>query len=223
MKEKELLSSGDFMRCVEFHGHMCPGLAIGFQAARTLMERLGVRKAPDEELLAIVETDACGADAIQVITGCTFGKGNFVFKNYGKHAFSLVDRKRGRAVRMCLRPDAFEAAPEYLSLSEKVQNDEASPKELAQFRQLQQERTQKILDAGAESLFKVEEISPDIPPKARIMESGICDLCGEPTKIDLLRKINGKRMCIPCAERHEIFAGEHSVKQKGRNMHNKEK
>ncbi len=138
MKDEEILSSGDFTKCVEFHGHMCPGLAIGFQAARTLMGRLGVRKAPDEELLAIVETDACGADAIQVMTGCTFGKGNFVFKNYGKHAFSLADRKRGKAMRVCLRPDAFEAAPEYLSLSEKVQNDEASPKELTQFRQLQQ-------------------------------------------------------------------------------------
>jgi formylmethanofuran dehydrogenase subunit E len=199
MKGEAILSSKDFMKCVAFHGHLCPGLAIGFQAARTLMKRLGVRKAPDEELLAIVETDACGADAIQVMTGCTFGKGNFIFKNYGKHAFSLVDRKRGKAMRVCLRPDAFEADPKYLSLFKKDQKDEASPKELAQFRKLQQERTQKILDANAESIFKIEEISPDIPPKAGIMESGTCDFCGEPTKIDLLNKINGKRLCIPCA------------------------
>ena len=76
MKGEEILSSRDFTQCVEFHGHICPGLAIGFRAARILMGRLNVRKAPDEELLAIVETDACGADAIQVMTGCTFGKGN---------------------------------------------------------------------------------------------------------------------------------------------------
>ncbi len=198
MKRKAILSSEEFTKCVEFHGHICPGLAIGFQAARTLMERLGVRKAPDEELLAIVETDACGADAIQVMTGCTFGKGNFIFKNYGKHAFSLVDRKKGKAMRVCLRPDAFKIDPESLSLSGKVQNDEASPKELAQFRKLQQERVQKILDADPESIFKIEEIFPDIPPKARIMESGTCDFCGEPTKKDLLRKIDGKRACIRC-------------------------
>jgi formylmethanofuran dehydrogenase subunit E len=204
MKDEEILSSGDFTRCVEFHGHMCPGLAIGFQAARTLMKRLGVRKAPDEELLAIVETDACGSDAIQVMTGCTFGKGNFIFKNYGKHAFSLVDRKRGKAVRVCLRPDAFEADPKYLSLSERVQNDEASPKELAQFRRLQQERTQKILDADAESVFKIEEISPDIPTKAMIIESGTCDFCGEPTKKDLLRKIDGESACIPCVQENGL-------------------
>jgi len=201
MKGEAILSSRDFAKCVAFHGHLCPGLAIGFQAARTLMKRLGVRKAPDEELLAIVETDACGADAIQVMTGCTFGKGNFIFRNYGKHAFSLVDRKKGKAMRVCLRPDAFEADPKYLSLSEKVQNDEASPKELAQFRKLQQARVQKVLEADAESIFKIEEISTDIPPKARITESGTCDFCGEPTKIDRLRESNGKKLCIPCAHR----------------------
>ena len=201
MKGKEILSSEDFNKCVEFHGHICPGLAIGFQAARILMERLGVRRAPDEELVTIVETDACGADAIQVMTGCTFGKGNFIFRNHGKNAFSLVDRKRRRGMRVCLRPDIFKADPDFFSLSEKVQNDEASPMQLERFRQLQQERTKKILDADSESLFKIEEISPDIPPKARIIESGICDFCGEPTKMDLLRQMNGKKICIPCSRK----------------------
>jgi formylmethanofuran dehydrogenase subunit E len=112
-----------------------------------------------------------------------------------------VGRKRGKAVRVCLRSDAFRAGPEYLALSKKVQNGKASPRELAQFRQLQQERTQRILHASGESLFKIEETSPDIPPKARIMESGTCDFCGEPTKIELLTEINGKKGCTPCAQR----------------------
>lgn len=205
MKGKEILSSEDFNKCVEFHGHICPGLAIGFQAARILMERLGVRWAPDEELVTIVETDACGADAIQVMTGCTFGKGNFIFRNHGKNAFSLVDRKRRRGMRVCLRPDIFKADPDFFSLSEKVQNDEASPMQLERFRQLQQERTKKILDADSESLFKIEEISPDIPHKARIIESGICDFCGEPTKMDLLRQMNGKKICTPCSRKRGLW------------------
>src|SRR4030042_1677565 len=131
---------------------------------------------------------------------------NFIFKNYGKHAFSLVDRKRKKAIRVCLRPDAFEADPKYLSLSEKVQSDEVSPKELAQFRKLQQARVQKVLEADVESIFKIEEIILDIPSKARIMESGTCDFCGEPTKIDRLRESNGKKLCIPCAHRTQPSA-----------------
>ena len=117
--------------------------------------------------------------------------------------FPCMDRRRGKGIRVCLLPDVFESDPEYLSLSKKVQNDEASAKETERFRQLQQDRVQKILGADPESLFKIEEISTDVPAKARIMESGICDLCGEPTKVDLLRNRNGKRVCIPCAEGHK--------------------
>ena len=201
MKGREILSKEDFNQCVKFHGHLCPGLAIGFRAAQVLMKRLGVRKAPDEELVAMVETDACGADAIQVMTGCTFGKGNFIFKNYGKHAFSLMDRKRGTGVRVCLRPDIFKNDAEFLSLFERVQSNEALPVELERFGQLQMEKTKKILDADSDFLFKIEEISTDIPAKARVIESGICNLCGEPTKRDLLLQRNGKQICILCDQK----------------------
>ncbi len=54
--EKKLCSNGEkgmaddgFKKCVDFHGHICPGIAIGFRAAQVLMDRLDV----------VVETDAC--------------------------------------------------------------------------------------------------------------------------------------------------------------------
>jgi len=165
------------------------------------MDRLGVKRAPDEELVAIVETDACGADAIQVMTGCTFGKGNFIFRNYGKHAFALADRKTGRTVRACLRPDAMELPPENLALLEKVRHETASSEELEQHRNFQQEEIRKILERPFESLFKIEEISLPIPPEAQIVESMTCDYCGEPTKADLLGNLNGRKACIPCREK----------------------
>ena len=74
MDKVEALDSRDFKKCVEFHGHTCPGLAIGFRVAKVAMERLKIRKASDEELVAVVETDACGVDAIQVMTGCPLVK-----------------------------------------------------------------------------------------------------------------------------------------------------
>ena len=55
------------------------------------------------------------------------------------------------------------------------------------------------------------------------MESGICDICGEPTKVDLLRNRKGQRICIPCAERRQISACKHSVKKKAGKMHKKQK
>jgi formylmethanofuran dehydrogenase subunit E len=202
MTTQEKERDDHFNRCVEFHGHRCPGLAIGFQAARALMERLNVKRAPDEELVAIVETDACGADAIQVLTGCTFGKGNFIFLNYGKHAFALADRKKGRTVRACLRPDAIEGDSENVALIEKVRNNSASPDELECYRNLKGEHIQEILESPFESLFKIEEISFPIPPEAQIVESKACGFCGELTKSDLLQPVDGRMACVPCRFAH---------------------
>ncbi|MBW2058084.1 MAG: formylmethanofuran dehydrogenase [Deltaproteobacteria bacterium] len=192
---------GDFKECVGFHGHVCPGLAIGFQAARVLMKELGVRRASDEELVAIVENDACGVDAIQVMTGCTFGKGNFIFKNYGKQAFTLIARNRRRAVRACLRPGVLDRDRSHLALFEKVQDGDASPEETKQFTRLHGEQARRILEADPHSLFKIEEVSTEAPPRARIVGSEICDGCGEPARIDMLSQVHGQRLCIACARR----------------------
>ena len=64
-----------FAEVVRFHGHTCPGLALGYRAAETALERLRSGRAEDEELVAIAEAAACGVAAVQVLTGCTVGKG----------------------------------------------------------------------------------------------------------------------------------------------------
>jgi len=201
MIAEEILSSEAFKRCAEFHGHVCPGLAIGFKAAQALMACLGATRAPDEELVAIVETDACGADAIQVMTGCTLGKGNLILRSYGKHAFSLADRKRREAFRACLRSDAIVSDPEHPALFEKIRRGEAKAEEIGRFEQLREKRLKEILEADIDTLFTIEEVEADIPHKARIVESAVCDQCGEPTMTDLLQKIDDQKVCIPCAQR----------------------
>ena len=95
-------------KCVAFHGHECGGLTIGFQAALYAIELLGLEAdekgciSGDEELVCIAENDACGIDAIQVILGCSVGKGNLLFHIRGKQAFSFYNRKNGKSVRLVL-------------------------------------------------------------------------------------------------------------------------
>lgn len=201
MRAEEILSSEEFKRCAEFHGHVCPGLSIGFKAAQALMARLGVTRSPDEELVAIVETDACGVDAIQVLTGCTFGKGNLIFKNYGKNAFSLLDRNRGKVFRACLRSDAMAIDPSHLTLFKKVRQGHATAEDMEKFQELHEKRLKDILETDPNILFTIKEIDTNVPPQARVVESVACDMCGEPTMADLLQNIEGQRVCIPCSER----------------------
>jgi formylmethanofuran dehydrogenase subunit E len=92
----DTLTSDDFKQCADFHGHVCPGLAIGYQAAKAGIAWLEEHRAMDEEVVAIVETNACGVDAVQVLTGCTFGKGNFIHKDHGKQVFTFMSRESGK-------------------------------------------------------------------------------------------------------------------------------
>ena len=67
-----------FEDAIEFHGHACPGLAIGYRVANLALKELGLR-AKDEELVAIVENNSCAIDAIQFVR-----TGNKHLKNYKK-------------------------------------------------------------------------------------------------------------------------------------------
>lgn len=99
MNEKEL-----WAKCVAFHGHECGGLTIGFKAALYAAKLLDLERSGDEETVCISENDACGVDAVQVVLGCSVGKGNLLFHMAGKRAFSFYNRKNGRSVRLVLRP-----------------------------------------------------------------------------------------------------------------------
>jgi formylmethanofuran dehydrogenase subunit E len=194
----EELFTADFKKCVEFHGHACPGLSIGFRAAQAAMDWLKENRAEDEELVAIVETDACGADAIQVLTGCTFGKGNFLYRDFGKQAFTLLGRKSGRGVRVCLRPGALEPTERHRQLIERIQKNEATREEQEEFARLHQERSREILEKSLEELFTLKEISQTLPPKARIEPSKQCQVCGELAMASKIQVRDGKEVCRSC-------------------------
>ncbi|MDN5326909.1 MAG: formylmethanofuran dehydrogenase subunit, partial [Moorella sp. (in: firmicutes)] len=119
----------DWDRAAAFHGHTCPGLAIGYRAAKIALRELAAGRASDEELVAIVETDACGVDALQVLTGCTLGKGNLLYRDYGKHVFTVGNRKTGTAIRVAFTGGDWQENEEYRQLRARVLGGQATPAE----------------------------------------------------------------------------------------------
>ena len=188
-----------FQECVAFHGHVCPGLAFGFQAAMAGMEFMAETRALDEEIVAIVETDACGTDAIQVITGCTFGKGNFIFKDYGKTAFTFVSRNSGKGVRLAKKYD-----PEPLldtrhqELIKRIRENNACKADHDEFWARHREKAMKILGQAPEDLFTITGVTVAMPPKAKIEPSLQCDRCKEPTMASKLSRTAGGALCPGC-------------------------
>ncbi len=158
---------------IKFHGHKCPGLAIGIRASEIALRDIG-HHSKDEEVVAVVETDMCGVDAIQFLTGCTFGKGNLIFKDHGKMAFSFFNRETEKKIRVRISPEV------------QIQRDDMN------------KRYDEIMNYDLKKLFVIESPKSIIPKKARLLDSFVCNSCGEKTMETRGRLFSGEKLCIPC-------------------------
>jgi formylmethanofuran dehydrogenase subunit E len=190
-----------YNEAVAFHGHSCPGLALGYRAAEYALHYLRAGRSEDEDLVAVVENDACGVDAIQLVAGCSAGKGNLVFRDFGKHAYTFIDRRSNRAIRLVQRPGPViqRIDPLASALREKVMAGTATPAEQKEFHVRQAAVIEKILEMPFDELFIVREVKPEIPTRAKLFASVQCALCGEMVAEHRARVKEGKFICIPCA------------------------
>lgn len=196
-------------RVIEFHGHMCPGLAMGIRAAEVALDEIGPHS-PDEEVVAVVETDMCAVDAIQFLTGCTFGKGNLVHHDHGKSVFTFVRRSDGRAVRVSALPRAWGAAdPDWMELFNQVRAHTAAPEQRQRFFAIQAERSAQILAMAVDALYDVRQVHVDAPAPARILASIACGSCGEATMETRIRHLDGRQLCPPCFD--SVLSGNQPV------------
>lgn len=166
---------------LKFHGHECPGVAIGYRMAEAAMAELELLRAADEELVAIVENDACGVDAVQCLTGCTFGKGNLIFRDYGKQVYTLYSRKSHIGVRVLFN-------------SAKVPPD---------IRERRDEFIRWILTASPEQMLSIDKVYINEPEPAKIRKSIACSFCGEKVMETRLKQLHADRVCIPCFLEHD--------------------
>lgn len=171
MNNRELMK-----KAVDFHGHSCPGVAIGVMAAKYILDH-GADFSVDEELVAIVENDNCSVDGIQALLGTTFGKGNFIFRDYGKNSYTFFNRKTKKAVRLSLRDEFF------------------GNKDLSR-----EERIEQMLNSKPEELFSIRDVEIEEPEFAQRRGSIPCADCGESTMDTRLRELEGEKLCIPCYE-----------------------
>ena len=166
-------------KCVDFHGHVCGGIAIGYQAALYAIELLELSFSEDEQVVCVSENDACGVDAIQVMLGCSIGKGNLLFHMRGKQAFSFYNRKTGKSVRLVLRHGPGGLTREH------------------SFDYYQ--------SCAPQDLFDVKETTIQLPEKARIFDSYFCECCGERTGANWIRLQGGKKLCLDCYQSYDRF------------------
>jgi formylmethanofuran dehydrogenase subunit E len=191
-----------FSDVVKFHGHFCGGITLGYIAATIAIRELRTGRDVDELMVAIVENDACGLDAIQMVTGCTIGKGNLILRDYGKHVYTFINRVTHDAVRISSKGWPSDGNPLLKTLREKAWAGTATPDELQTMQNLMQEDIRKMLADPPEKYFDVKHVTTEIPGKARIFATVKCAKCGEMVAESRARVQDGGIVCIPCYDEY---------------------
>lgn len=194
---KEFLKAGQ-----QLHGHKCPAMPLGLRAGAAAMNALAVARAKDKDLFAVVELGDdhcahCFADGVQMITGCTFGKGNIRKTGYGKFAVTLTDRATGRSVRVVPLAKAQMGMKQTKFFQEyRMKGIPASkvPEEVVD------PLIQQVMNAPQEQLLSVgPELRIEVEKRTESFDTAVCDSCGEMVVEEYLRIAGGKRVCIPCS------------------------
>ncbi len=188
----------DFQKCATFHGHVCPGLAIGYAAVKAASVLMKASASEDEELVCIVENNSCSVDAVQVLLGCTFGKGNLIFRDWGKQVFTFYDRETGKGVRASLRQPTLERSAIH-ELRKKIEAGVATDDDKKKMQKLRDEFTESLLSQPAK-FFEIKEIAMESPDYAQIVETAPCAICGEQTMISRMAKKGDSAVCKGCAQ-----------------------
>ena len=199
---------GGLRACVDFHGHLCPGLVYGYRVAAEAIKRLNLSRAEDEETVAIAENDSCAVDALQVLLGTTLGKGNLLLRDYGKNAYTVFHRAQNYGLRFSRKKTYVyqgENRKEYAALEERMNNGTATPEDLKAQKYL---KARHLLALSFADLYEVEEIDGLlIPAYAPLAPSLPCDDCGEMTMSSRLVQTNdGEKRCQPCDKKRKAPA-----------------
>jgi formylmethanofuran dehydrogenase subunit E len=192
----------DLKRCVEFHGHICPGLVYGYLVAKEAMKLMKLRRSVDEEVVAVCENDSCAIDALQVLLGTVAGKGNLIIKDFGKNAYTVMNRSKGQAYRFS-RKTRYDYKGKDKSVFDRLDAAVAAGTASdADRRKLKRLKVDDLLARPFAEIFTTTEVPFAEPLYAQLAPSEPCAICGEMTMaIKMMKLSDGKQVCIPCSQK----------------------
>jgi len=187
----------------KFHGHKCPAMPNGLRVGSAAMNALGVGRTGDSALHAILDLGdnhcaTCFADGIQVITGCTFGKGNIEKTYKGKWALTLIEKKTNRAVRVTPTAEAMLANKKTVFFKD-YREKGVSPTQVPDA--VVEPLVVKVMNAPEDMMMKISKVFEyQWNQPAHSFNSFVCEECGEMTVMEYGRIKDDKKVCMDCAK-----------------------
>ena len=205
-----MINPQDYLKAgQQFHGHKCPAMPMGLRVGAAAMNALGVERACDGQLIALVELGenhcaTCFADGIQMITGCTFGKGNIQKLHQGKWGVTLVDKASGKAVRVSPQAQAMAANKQTSFFKDYREKGIPASKVPAD---VIEPLVEKVMGAPDGMLLSVGEVFDyDWKDPKHSFSSFECDECHEMVVEGYGRIAGEQHVCIPCHEKITALA-----------------
>lgn len=107
---------------IEFHGHTCPEIALGFRVAQIAIRELEIQPSSDPQLMVTAYTHSCAIDAFQVLNHATYGRGNLIVHEKKQHIYHFQYSGKSEGLQISINSvmlDRLSQASDHLTIREK--------------------------------------------------------------------------------------------------------
>jgi formylmethanofuran dehydrogenase subunit E len=196
-----MLTNIALKRVVDFHGHICPELAMGSKFCEFIQHLLDDKILEDNVFSILAENSTSALDAIQILLGVTVGNQRLMVMDYGKHNYTLYSQQQEQSWRFKMINLDFNDGEAFHSLEEKIINDKALLEDMLSFQQLIEARVQRIFALSPEQLFVIESTQCTRQAQESTSLYTICSVCGEQVLATRCVERREKVLCIPCFQK----------------------
>jgi formylmethanofuran dehydrogenase subunit E len=201
LEERKMLANLTLKRVVDFHGHICPELAVGGKFCEFVQGLFNNGAIPTNGFSILCENTTSALDAIQVLLGATVGNQRLMVMDFGKHTYTLFSRPEDRGWRLTQRPFLYGDEKIFAALDEKIRKNLAILEDVTRFQQLIDARVRRILALLPEELFTIEEVDTEVRPPETASIYVSCAVCGEMVVAERSIKNRDMTLCTPCFQK----------------------
>jgi formylmethanofuran dehydrogenase subunit E len=202
LEDRKMLANVALKRVVDFHGHICPELALGSKFCEFVQHLLSENNLEDNNFSVLAENNTSALDAIQILLGVTVGNQRLMIMDYGKHNYTMYSRSKNKGWNFKMKTMAFGDEEDFHRLEEKIINNSAQLEDMVSFQKLIDERVHQIFALSPEELFVIEptQCAQQQPQESTSLYT-ICSMCGQQVLATRCIERRDRILCLPCFQK----------------------
>lgn len=99
-------------RVIEFHGHTCAEIALGYRVAQIANRELGVSEILEPLIKVTAYTHSCALDAFQIINRATYGRNSLFVVEQNIHSYVFQTKDNVEKLQITVTPKIIEQIAE---------------------------------------------------------------------------------------------------------------